>query len=213
MSGLWTTLWWLNQLAAWVAILGLLMTVANFGYVTACYYLFRPRGTTPAPLLDDAFLPHVLLQIPMFNEPNVVEQAAQGAVALDWPRDKLHIQILDDSTDNTPEIAAAVVASCPTRLTPPAPVNPPPSWEISGSTFMSPSTVPVTMAVAFGPTLTPPEVNTCPFSTVRVTLSLGSAESVRAAFVVVFSGTIRCTRAPTTWTAKLPIPPRNPEKL
>jgi len=105
-----TALWWLNQFAAWVALAGLLMTVGNYAYVTACYYLFHPRGTAPAPQLDDATLPHVLLQIPMFNEPAVVEQAALAAIALDWPREKLHIQILDDSTDNTPLIAAAVVA-------------------------------------------------------------------------------------------------------
>lgn len=105
-----SVLWWLNQLLAGIAIAGLLMTAGNYAYVTACYYLFRPRGTRAPASLDNALLPHVLLQIPMFNEPNVVAQAAEGAVALDWPRDRLHIQILDDSTDNTPEIAAAVVA-------------------------------------------------------------------------------------------------------
>ena len=105
-----SVLWWLNQVLAGVAIAGLLMTAGNYAYVTACYFLFRPRGTRPPASLDDALLPHVLLQIPMFNEPNVVAQAAEGAVALDWPRERLHIQILDDSTDNTPEIAAAVVA-------------------------------------------------------------------------------------------------------
>lgn len=62
----------------------------------------RPSG------LADADLPHVLVQIPVFNEPNVVSGALRAAAALDWPQSKLHIQLLDDSTDETPQVAAAL---------------------------------------------------------------------------------------------------------
>src|SRR5438270_8657578 len=55
-------------------------------------------------------IPHVLVQLPVFNEPAVVENVLRAAAALDWPRDKLTIQLLDDSTDETSEIAAAVAA-------------------------------------------------------------------------------------------------------
>lgn len=65
----------------------------------------------PLPLnVPDEDLPHVLVQIPVFNEFDVVPGALRAAAALDWPRSKLHIQLLDDSTDhNTLEIAAAAV--------------------------------------------------------------------------------------------------------
>ena len=62
------------------------------------------------PPLANADLPHVVLQIPVFNEPRVVEGALRAACALDWPRDRLHIQLLDDSTDETTERAAEIIA-------------------------------------------------------------------------------------------------------
>jgi len=46
----------------------------------------------------------------VFNEPLVTEQALRCAAQLDWPKDRLRIQLLDDSTDDTPLRAAAVAA-------------------------------------------------------------------------------------------------------
>lgn len=63
---------------------------------------------TPTP--PDAELPRVLLQIPVFNEPLVTEQSLRCVAQLDWPKDKLRIQLLDDSTDETSDRAAAVIA-------------------------------------------------------------------------------------------------------
>jgi cellulose synthase/poly-beta-1,6-N-acetylglucosamine synthase-like glycosyltransferase len=54
-------------------------------------------------------LPRVLVQIPVYNEPAVVERAAKAAGMLEWPRDRLKIQILDDSTDLTSDIARSAV--------------------------------------------------------------------------------------------------------
>jgi cellulose synthase/poly-beta-1,6-N-acetylglucosamine synthase-like glycosyltransferase len=59
--------------------------------------------------LGDAELPHVLVQIPVFNEPSMVADCLRSAASLDWPREKLHIQLLDDSTDETTSIANAVI--------------------------------------------------------------------------------------------------------
>ena len=64
-------------------------------------------GATPA-LPDDP--PHVLVQIPVYNEPLVVERVLSAAGALDWPRERLTIQLLDDSTDLTSDIAVHAVA-------------------------------------------------------------------------------------------------------
>jgi cellulose synthase/poly-beta-1,6-N-acetylglucosamine synthase-like glycosyltransferase len=62
------------------------------------------------PLPPDAELPHVVVQIPSFNEGPVLRRGVEAAARLDWPRDKLHIQVLDDSTDETADLARTVAA-------------------------------------------------------------------------------------------------------
>jgi cellulose synthase/poly-beta-1,6-N-acetylglucosamine synthase-like glycosyltransferase len=52
----------------------------------------------------------VTIQIPLFNERYVAERVIAAAAAQDYPRDKLRIQILDDSTDDTTEIAQRAAA-------------------------------------------------------------------------------------------------------
>ena len=64
------------------------------------------NASTPA--ADD--LPRVLVQLPVYNEPLVVERALVAAAALNWPADRLTIQLLDDSTDITTDIAVHAVA-------------------------------------------------------------------------------------------------------
>lgn len=62
-----------------------------------------------------AALPRILIQIPVFNEGALVERSADALMRLDWPRDRLCVQILDDSTDNTPahvRAAADALRNC-----------------------------------------------------------------------------------------------------
>ena len=74
------------------------------------YWLFElPRDETAAPSLPEE-LPRVLVQVPVYNEPLVVERSMAAMGALDWPRDLLTIQLLDDSTDITSDIAAHAIA-------------------------------------------------------------------------------------------------------
>ena len=54
--------------------------------------------------------PLVTIQAPVFNERFVVERLIDSLVALDYPADKLQIQIIDDSTDDSIDIAAARIA-------------------------------------------------------------------------------------------------------
>jgi len=67
------------------------------------------------PLPPDADLPHVVVQIPSFNEGPIVRRGIEAAAALDWPRDRLHIQVLDDSTDETSALVRTVVAEVRAR--------------------------------------------------------------------------------------------------
>jgi cellulose synthase/poly-beta-1,6-N-acetylglucosamine synthase-like glycosyltransferase len=63
--------------------------------------LREERELLASPMPPDAELPHVLVQIPSFNEGSLVRRIGETIAKLDWPRDKLHIQILDDSTDES----------------------------------------------------------------------------------------------------------------
>jgi cellulose synthase/poly-beta-1,6-N-acetylglucosamine synthase-like glycosyltransferase len=72
--------------------------------------LERERIALTRPLPTDDKLPAVLVQIPTFNEGPLVQRVLDAVVALDWPRDRLQIQLLDDSTDASAEIARATVA-------------------------------------------------------------------------------------------------------
>lgn len=105
----------LQFLADLVAYSCLLILIAiGMGYLVVIgrFFYDELRGAkdpqTPTPL--DAELPRVLLQIPVFNEPLVTEQSLRCVAQLDWPKDKLRIQLLDDSTDETSDRAAAVIA-------------------------------------------------------------------------------------------------------
>jgi cellulose synthase/poly-beta-1,6-N-acetylglucosamine synthase-like glycosyltransferase len=53
--------------------------------------------------------PYVTVQLPVYNELHLVERLLQAAAALDYPRDRLEIQVLDDSTDETLQIATRAV--------------------------------------------------------------------------------------------------------
>ncbi|WP_216688649.1 cellulose synthase family protein [Hymenobacter siberiensis] len=67
------------------------------------------KGLAPAPPAPSHW-PRVLVQLPLYNEQNVVERVIDAAAALDYPADRLHIQVLDDSIDATVALAAARVA-------------------------------------------------------------------------------------------------------
>src|ERR1700721_2105779 len=54
-------------------------------------------------------LPSITLQLPIFNEQFVVDRLIRACCNLDYPADKLEIQVLDDSTDGTVEVAQAAV--------------------------------------------------------------------------------------------------------
>ncbi|MBE2269852.1 MAG: glycosyltransferase [Anaerolinea sp.] len=59
--------------------------------------------------------PKVAVQLPVYNERYVVERLIKAVAALDYPREKLIIQVLDDSTDDTSAIIARVVAPLKAR--------------------------------------------------------------------------------------------------
>ena len=67
------------------------------------------------PVYDPANTPKVTVQLPMFNELYVAERIIETAAAFDYPKDKLQIQVLDDSTDETVDVIAKKVAEVSER--------------------------------------------------------------------------------------------------
>ncbi len=95
------------------AVLGLAFVGGSFLLLIAINILellggARWRAPLPPAKIAEDDLPDVLVQIPIFNEAEMVADALHSAVALDWPRHKLHIQLLDDSTDESSVIASNV---------------------------------------------------------------------------------------------------------
>ncbi len=78
----------------------LVIFIGGFGVLLMIY--FRTRQQIPQrPDVNDEDLLSVTVQLPIYNEPLVVDRLLDACVQMDYPTDRLHIQILDDSTDNT----------------------------------------------------------------------------------------------------------------
>jgi len=74
------------------------------------YYKHKKSKTTePAAHFPLDELPRVTVQLPIFNEQYVVDRLLDAVCRLDYPKDKLDIQLLDDSTDETVEVARVLV--------------------------------------------------------------------------------------------------------
>ncbi len=84
-----------------------LITIYSIGQFHLLYILLKNRKTykTEAPVYPEGEWPLVTVQIPMYNEMYVAEHVIDACAKLDYPKDKLEIQVLDDSTDKTLEIA------------------------------------------------------------------------------------------------------------
>ena len=79
-------------------------------HLTWLYLKSRKGGESKLPMPEE-FEPHVTVQLPVFNERYVIERLLVAVSQLDYPKEKLEIQILDDSTDDTTAIILKTVES------------------------------------------------------------------------------------------------------
>lgn len=93
---------------AYLVVLGLLCIYGLHRYFLVLTFL---RSRHKAPQLRACFRtpPPVTVQLPMYNEQYVAQRVIEAACRIDYPRAQLEIQVLDDSTDHTREIAAETV--------------------------------------------------------------------------------------------------------
>ncbi len=73
------------------------------------YLYFRHRANRAKITEKFSELPRVTIQLPIFNERYVVDRLVEAVSRMNYPHELLQVQVLDDSTDETVQIAAAVV--------------------------------------------------------------------------------------------------------
>jgi len=100
-----------------VCFLYVLCSLILLGYGVQCYvltyfFLRKRKGRIAAQretmryyynVVDEATFPKVVTQLPMYNEKMVAVRAIEACAAMDYPRSRCEIQVLDDSTDETRE--------------------------------------------------------------------------------------------------------------
>ena len=91
-------------LAAYIISLTILFIFGAHGF-NMIYYYFKTFGDRTKDLEEHEFdipdFPLVTIQLPLYNERYVITRLIDATMRLDYPKDKLEIQILDDSTDDT----------------------------------------------------------------------------------------------------------------
>ncbi len=95
-------------LAVYYLVLALLAMYGTHRALMVWLY-YKHRRDVPRPAGDLPVLPFVTVQLPIYNEVYVVERLIDAVAAIDYPRELLEIQVLDDSTDETREVAKRVV--------------------------------------------------------------------------------------------------------
>src|SRR5438552_18062032 len=76
-------------------------------YLVYLYMKNRDKGPTAVIPLDPT--PVVTIQLPLYNEMYVADRLIEAVTRIEYPRDLLEIQVLDDSTDETQSIAELAV--------------------------------------------------------------------------------------------------------
>ncbi len=72
------------------------------------YYKYR-KNAAKEPPSRIADLPRITVQLPIFNEQFVIDRLIEACCKMEYPADKLEIQVLDDSTDETVQVASDIV--------------------------------------------------------------------------------------------------------
>lgn len=96
----------------------LISAVIIMAYTMNFYYLaVLATRRTPTPKLESDAEPSVTVHLPVYNEKYVTERLIKAVCDIDYPKDKLHVMVLDDSDDDTTELIASIVKDQRTKGT------------------------------------------------------------------------------------------------
>ena len=96
-------------LLPYFAVMFVLSLYGLHRYAMAYHYFKFRKNYNPHPPLHFDELPLVTVQLPIFNEQFVIDRLIEAVCAMEYPREKIEIQVLDDSTDETCGVASAIV--------------------------------------------------------------------------------------------------------
>ena len=99
----------LALLIPYFVVLTLLATYGIHRYTLVYLYYKKKKNSTSEPTILFSQLPRVTVQLPIFNEQFVVDRLLQAVCRLQYPKELLEIQVLDDSTDETVNVAHNLV--------------------------------------------------------------------------------------------------------
>jgi len=100
------------DLALLIPYFVVMVILASYGmhrYVLVWLYYKNKKNKVTEPPAQWPELPRVTIQLPIFNEQFVIDRLVEAVCKMQYPRDRLDIQVLDDSTDETVDVARAVV--------------------------------------------------------------------------------------------------------
>jgi cellulose synthase/poly-beta-1,6-N-acetylglucosamine synthase-like glycosyltransferase len=89
-------------------VLGILACYGLHRYALV-YFFLKYRRNVPGPPPEMREPPKVTIQLPIYNERYVIERLVDAVSRFDYPRERMQVQVLDDSTDETCAIARACV--------------------------------------------------------------------------------------------------------
>ncbi len=99
----------LTILIAYFSVLTILAFYGIHRYILV-YHYYKYRNQRPTePARRFAVPPRVTIQLPIYNERYVIDRLILAISQIDYPRDRLEVQVLDDSTDDTVAVARAAV--------------------------------------------------------------------------------------------------------
>src|SRR5690606_38583408 len=103
---------YISALVFGLAMLFILMYSLAQAHLLLHFIRTRHSSNPPKAFSQNQALPKVTVQLPIFNERYVVDRLLEAVFALNYPSDKLQIQVLDDSTDLTRSEERRVVKAC-----------------------------------------------------------------------------------------------------
>lgn len=92
----------------YILSLTILLVFSSHGFIML-YYRNKFQKNIPSENLDKLFDKKVTIQIPLYNEMYVADRIIESVCGLDYPKNLMEIQVLDDSTDETKEIVSDIV--------------------------------------------------------------------------------------------------------
>jgi cellulose synthase/poly-beta-1,6-N-acetylglucosamine synthase-like glycosyltransferase len=105
-------MWYQHLLIGFYLFVLLCLAVYGFHRSTLIWLFYKYKARQPKPVryFAEDELPRVTVQLPLFNEMYVIERLLDAVAKLDYPRSRLEVQVLDDSTDETQGICRRKVA-------------------------------------------------------------------------------------------------------